>query len=95
MFNDLNGNGTLDPGDPGLSGWTVDLLDSVGNIVATTVTDSNGDYSFSDLGPGTYTVQEDLQPGWVQTAPAPPGPTSRGDEWHERDRLGLRQLPAL
>ena len=73
VFNDLNGNGSLDPGDPGLPGWTVDLFDSSGDLLATTVTDANGDYSFSDLGPGTYTVEEEIMPGWVQTAPAPPG----------------------
>ena len=44
------------PGEPGLPGWTIDLLDAAGAIVATTVTDANGDYSFADVGPGTYTV---------------------------------------
>ena len=73
VFNDLNGNGSLDPGDPGLPGWTVDLFDSAGDLIATTTTDVNGDYSFSDLGPGTYTVVEEILPGWVQTFPAPPG----------------------
>ena len=69
-FNDLNGNGNLDPGEPGLTGWTVDLYDANNNLVATTVTDVNGDYSFTNIGPGTYTVQEELQTGWIQTAPA-------------------------
>ena len=73
VYNDLSGNGTLVPGDPGLPGWTVDLFDSNGDLLATTVTDANGDYSFSDLGPGTYTVEEEIIPGWAQTAPAPPG----------------------
>jgi len=72
-FNDLTGSGTFVPGDPGLPGWTIDLLDATGAIVATAVTDQNGDYSFTDVGPGVYTVQEELQPGWIQTFPAPPG----------------------
>src|SRR5262249_5067318 len=63
VFNDLNGNGTLDPGDPGLQGWTVDLL-SGGNTVATTVSGADGSYSFPNVGPGTYTIQEELQLGW-------------------------------
>ena len=29
-FNDLTGNGTLDAGDPGLPGWTIDLVDAFG-----------------------------------------------------------------
>jgi protocatechuate 3,4-dioxygenase beta subunit len=72
VYNDLNGNGTLDPGDPSLKGWTVDLVLG-GKVVETTTTDSNGDYSFSDLGPGTYTVQEVVPTGWLQTAPPAPG----------------------
>ena len=72
-YNDLNENGSEDPGEPGLAGWTIDLYDSAGDLVATTTTDVNGDYSFADLGPGTYTVEEVLQSGWIQTQPAPPG----------------------
>ena len=72
-FNDLNGDGTQEPGEPGLPGWTIDLLDATGAIIATTVTDANGDYSFTDVGPGTYTVQEELQPGWIQTDPGASG----------------------
>jgi hypothetical protein len=72
-FNDLNSDGTQEPGEPGLQGWTIDLLNAAGNVVATTVTDVNGNYSFTGVGPGTYTVQEELQPGWIQTDPAPPG----------------------
>jgi streptogramin lyase len=73
VFNDPTGSGSFAPGDPGLMGWTIDLLDSHGNIIATTTTDANGDYSFTNVGPGTHTVEEVVQPGWVQTAPAPPG----------------------
>lgn len=72
-WNDLNGNGVQD-GELGLAGWTIyldqnqnGLLDS-GETFA--VTDANGDYSFTDLNPGIYTVAEVLQPGWEQTFPA-------------------------
>ena len=74
-FNDLNGNGVQDAGDPGLPGWTIDLLDASGAIVATTVTDDSGNFSFTDVGPGTYTVQEELQAGWIQTFPPLREPT--------------------
>ena len=72
-FNDLNGDGMQEPGEPGLAGWTIDLFDSAGDLIATTVTDANGDYSFADLGPGTYTVEEVMQAGWVQTDPGGAG----------------------
>jgi hypothetical protein len=48
VFNDLNGNGVQDPGEPGLQGWTVytdpnqnDIIDA-GDL--TTTTDANGHY---------------------------------------------------
>jgi protocatechuate 3,4-dioxygenase beta subunit len=73
VFDDLDGSGVQNPGDPGLQGWTIDLFNSAGTLVGTTTTDANGNYSFGNLGPGTYTVQEELQPGWILTFPAPPG----------------------
>ncbi len=72
-WNDLNGDGQWGAAEPGLGGWTVYLdqnqngqLD--GNEVST-VTDANGNYSFTALTPGNYTVAEVLQPGWKQTYP--------------------------
>ena len=70
VYNDLNGNGSLDSGEPGLAGWTVNLLNSASQVVATTTTDSHGDYSFTITTTGTYTVQEVLQSGYTVTAPA-------------------------
>jgi RHS repeat-associated protein len=70
VFDDLNDDGTLDAGDPGLAGWTIDLLNSASKVVATSTTDSNGDYSFSNVGPGGYSIAEVLRPGYVQTAPS-------------------------
>jgi hypothetical protein len=67
-FNDLNGNGINDA-EPGLVGWTITLTnESVG--VVTNITDANGNYSFTGLADGNYTVEEVLQLGWSQTAPA-------------------------
>lgn len=63
-FDDVNGNGTFDAGEPALAGWTIELSNG-----DTAVTDSNGFYYFMNLPAGTYTVSEVQQPGWVQTAP--------------------------
>src|SRR5437588_6715821 len=44
-----------------------------GAAIATATTDAGGNYCFSDLGPGTYYVQEVVPAGYVQTAPGTPG----------------------
>ena len=74
-FNDLNGNGTRQLGDPGLSGFTI-FLDANNNGVlnageTSTTTDANGNYSFANLGPGTYRVREVQQASFTQTTPNP------------------------
>ena len=58
-----------DPGEPGLPGWTITL--TPGSL--STTTGANGNYCFGPLAPGTYTISETLQPGWVQTFPSGPG----------------------
>ncbi|HWQ96092.1 MAG TPA: SdrD B-like domain-containing protein [Candidatus Methylomirabilis sp.] len=68
-FNDLNNNSIKDPAEPGLAGWTINLKDSNGSIVATNMTDSSGSYTFSELAEGNYTVEEVQQSGWIHTAP--------------------------
>jgi uncharacterized protein (DUF2141 family) len=74
VYNDLNGNGSLDTGEPGLSGITV-YSDANNNGKLDTgelsnVTDSSGAYRLSNLSAGTYKVREILQAGWTQTAPS-------------------------
>lgn len=70
-FNDLNGNGLLDGGEPGLAGWTI-FLDLNGNGLLdggepNTLTSGSGNYSFPNLGPGVYLLREVQQAGWTQT----------------------------
>jgi len=52
---DSDGDGVQGPAEDGIAGVTVDLFDDTGTIVASTVTDSNGDYQFI-VPAGTYTV---------------------------------------
>lgn len=68
-FEDLNGNGLQDPGESGLGGWVIEIHDAAGNLVTSTVTDTNGHYCFTNLPGGFFTVNEVLQPGWLQTLP--------------------------
>ncbi|HTQ39236.1 MAG TPA: SdrD B-like domain-containing protein [Pirellulales bacterium] len=66
-FTDLTGNG-FSSDDTGLGGVTIDLFLNGGSTpVASTMTASNGTYSFTNLGPGTYSVQEVVPAGWTQT----------------------------
>lgn len=72
-YNDLNRNGKKDSGEPGLPGWTIKLKASKkhGDVKMTTVTDANGNYSFTNLQPGTYKVKEVHQKGWKQISKNP------------------------
>ena len=72
-WNDLNGNGVWDAGEPALAGWTIYLdTNHNGQLDAgepSTVTDAQGNYAFTNLIPGQYTVAEVVQPGWRATSP--------------------------
>lgn len=72
-WNDLNGDGVRESGEPGLAGLSVRLVGGPRNADIMTTTGGDGSYSFNDLEPGTYTVSEEMLTGWVQTWPAPPG----------------------
>lgn len=56
IWYDLNHNQIRDGNEAGRSGWHVELI-SGSAVIATTTTDSNGNYSFAGLGAGTYTVR--------------------------------------
>src|SRR5438094_597516 len=69
-FEDLDGDGIQDTGEPGLAGWTIQLdLNNDGSVDATAVTNSSGAYAFLNVAPGTHAVREVVQAGWIQTAP--------------------------
>jgi uncharacterized surface anchored protein len=57
VWADCDNDGIQDAGEAGVPGVTVKLLDASGNVIATTLTDGNGNYVFKDLMPGTYSVQ--------------------------------------
>jgi len=86
-WNDSNGNGVWDAGELGLEGWTIYLDQNnngeLDNGEQSTITDANGNYSFLNLAPDTYTVAEVLIPGWEQTYP-----TSFEYQWSDSNQTG-------
>ena len=56
VLHDADADGQQDYAERGITGLPVTLVDGAGSPVATTVTDTMGDYSFPDLRVGTYAV---------------------------------------
>ncbi|MEM8960989.1 MAG: SdrD B-like domain-containing protein, partial [Acidobacteriota bacterium] len=59
LWNDLDGDGVQDLGEPGVSQVTVELLDTADQVLATTTTDGTGAYLFTDVTPGDYHLRVD------------------------------------
>ena len=58
IFVDNNNDGILDGADLGLAGVTVTLKGPAGNVLRSTTSDRNGNYSFGGLIAGSYTIVE-------------------------------------
>ncbi len=56
VFDDLDGDGSFDAGEPGLGGVTLELSGPGVPVGTTATTTAGGAYSFDGLAPGTYTV---------------------------------------
>ena len=80
IWNDINGNGIQETGEPGVQGVTVQLLGSDGTtVVTTTTTDASGNYSFINLPAGTYYVQFNAPSGLTFTTKNAAGSTTAND----------------
>ncbi|MGI0041482.1 MAG: hypothetical protein ACRD94_05905, partial [Nitrosopumilaceae archaeon] len=85
-YEDTNGNGQRDQGEPALSGWDIQITghdtitdEDVDETVTTmeddpnTPEDETGMYWITGLTQGDYEVCEVLQDGWIQTQPPSAG----------------------
>jgi uncharacterized protein (DUF2141 family) len=70
-FNDLNGNGVRNTGEPALPGWAFSLEGITGTLLESGVTDAQGLWCSSVVLPVGYPVKviETQQAGWQNTAP--------------------------
>jgi len=68
-YYDINGNGVQDADEPGIPGGDVSLVLD-GKVVANTTTDDNGVYTFNNILPGTYTINDPVPSGLVLTTPS-------------------------
>jgi hypothetical protein len=73
VYVDEDYSGVPNIGEPRLASWTVSLMVN-GATVKTAVTDANGQFSFTSLPVGDYTVCVAAQPGYEQNTP--PGSAS-------------------
>lgn len=84
-FADVDGDGIRDPGEPGIGGVEIQLINSLtGRVVKTVRTSAidlnqdnlidpfteTGFYTFEDVGPGPFFVAERVPQGFVPTAPS-------------------------
>ena len=79
VWDDANGNGT-DEGEPGVPHATVILTDANGVEVARTTTDTNGNYQFTGLVPGTYTVSIEVPAGYTAATTSMSVSVGEGEE---------------
>lgn len=83
-FEDTNGDGIRQAGEPGLPGLTI-YLDANTNSAfdageQSTTTDANGNYLFTGINIGTYSVRQVVPAGWTLTTTAPASVTVTSSE---------------
>jgi uncharacterized repeat protein (TIGR01451 family) len=64
VYKDTNLDSSKQPSEPGLPGVPVVLKNAAGTIIASTVTDANGNYSFPPQPAGNYSVEETQPAGY-------------------------------
>ncbi len=65
VFADRDDDCLFDADEPGIEGVRVELYDDSGELIASTTTDAAGNYRFTNLPAGNYTVREIQPAGWI------------------------------
>ena len=73
VFDDRNLSGVLDENESGLTGFTVQAVNSEGVVVAQTVTDGEGRYTLPNLLPAEHTLRFRLVDAYVCSEPSESG----------------------
>ncbi len=66
-YQDTDASRSFSPGESGLGGVGLTLLDTGGTVLASTTSDTTGAYAFTGLTPGTYVVRVTVPDGFVPT----------------------------
>lgn len=78
-------NGLIDVNEEKLEDITVCLLDETGNEISRTVTDTNGNYIFENLLPGTYSVKFITDAGGVKPTIVPTSITDKSNHVNNQE----------
>ena len=73
VYDDKNGNGSQDTGEPGVAGAEVTLTDGSRSqaLTRTAITNVSGVYTLNDVPVGQYTLQVEMPPGQGGSNPPP------------------------
>lgn len=69
VFIDADKNGAFNTGETGLAGVSLTLRDNLGNVLGHATTGAGGAYSFGNLAPGNYTIEETQPPAYGSSTP--------------------------
>ncbi len=93
VWQDLNGDGIQDAGEPGFAGVVVHLRVCNGGVLQSTVSDSAGRYLFDSLAPDRYAVEFEAPSGFV-FSPARQG-AKRGKDSNPDPATGITPCAGL
>ena len=72
IYDDLNGNGSQNAGEPGLQAREADVVDGSASVVGSATSDASGNYTVSGIGPGSFTLHVVALAGETVTQPSFP-----------------------